>query len=436
MSTEKKAKKDKFKFVKYEDLDKPLVEDNASEQTDDSSVIIEKEPKIDSNDTKKEVVLEEKVEANGLEEKNDIDVSYQDEETIVLDEPIKEEPVKKINSFHKIHFSFEARIITMITCIVLLFLVACYLFLNALNYYKMEKVSYDEYSNVHYKVCLLENDYYENSCLEEGMEYVASLTDFVNANFEYNVDFSQDIKYPLYYHIVAVTKIFDKDNIDKVLYKNEEVLVEKTEILKKDHNMFLNNVIKIDYARYNDNVLDYQTRYSLNSSSNVEIILYLDEENETRKVASVVLPLGETTYSIKRNVITNLNRVIEIKEDTWNDFNTFCAVIASILILICIILIYRTTRLVLMVTNSKSSYEQKLSQILRDYDRLIVIARNGYVSADEKQIVKVESFEELLDAREALQKPIIYYKVNDVKSEFMVEDDDKLYKFVLKEADL
>ena len=89
-----------------------------------------------------------------------------------------------------------------------------------------------------------------------------------------------------------------------------------------------------------------------------------------------------------------------------------------------------------MVTNSKSSYEQKLSQILRDYDRLIVIARNGYVSADEKQIVKVESFEELLDARETLQKPIIYYKVNDVKSEFMVEDDDKLYKFVLKEADL
>ena len=140
MSTEKKAKKDKFKFVKYEDLDKPLVEDNASEQIDDSSVIIENEPKIDSNDTKKEVVLEEKVEANGLEENNDIDVSYQDEETIVLDEPIKEEPVKKINSFHKIHFSFEARIITMITCIVLLFLVACYLFLNALNYYKMMNI--------------------------------------------------------------------------------------------------------------------------------------------------------------------------------------------------------------------------------------------------------------------------------------------------------
>lgn len=421
MGAEKKAKKDKFKFVKYEDLDKPLEEDNTSIQADDSSVIIEKEQEIGLNDIKKE--------------ENDLDTSLEEEKKL-LDEPVKEEPVKKFDGFHKIHFSFEARIITMITCIVLLFLVACYLFLNALNYYKMEKVSYNEYSNVHYKVCLHENDYYEESCLEEGMEYVASLTDFINANFEYNVDFSQDIKHPLYYHIVAVTKIFDKDNIDKVLYKNEEVLVEKTEILKQDHNMFLNNVIKIDYARYNDNVLDYQSRYSLNSSSNVEIILYLDEESETRKVASVVLPLGETTYSIKRNVITNLNRVIEVKEDTWNDFNTFCAVIASILILVCIILIYRTTRLVLMVTNSKSLYEQKLSQILRDYDRLIVIARNGYVSADEKQIVKVESFEELLDAREALQKPIIYYKVNDVKSEFMVEDEDKLYKFILKEADL
>ena len=220
------------------------------------------------------------------------------------------------------------------------------------------------------------------------------------------------------------------------MYKNEEVLVEKNEISNKDHNMFLNNAIKIDYARYNDNVLDYQTRYSLNSSANVEIILYLDEENETRKVSSLVLPLGEQTYSIKRNVVTNLNRFIEIKEDSWNDSNTFCAVVASILILVCIILIYHTTRLVLLVTNSKSKYEQKLAQILRDYDRLIVIARNGYESADKKTVIKVDSFEELLDAREALQKPIIFSKVNDVKSEFMVEDDDKLFKYILKEADL
>ena len=350
--------------------------------------------------------------------------------------PVNNKKALEKNFKTKVHFSFEARIIVMVGMILILFLAACYLILNALNYYKTIKVNYDEYSNVHYQVCLNQNDYYGADCLDEDMEYVSDITDFINTNFTYNVDFSRDINYKLGYHVVAITKIFDKDNTDKVLYKNEEVLVEKTDISKNDNNVFLNTVVKIDFDRYNATVLDYQSRYSLNSSASVEVILYLDEESETRKVASMVVPLGEKTYSIKRDVITNLNRVVVIKEDTWNDSNTICAVIASLLILICIWLIIRVTRLVLLVVNSKSKYEQRLNQILREYDRLIVIARNGYESTEEKKVIKVDSFEELLDAREALQKPIIYSKINDVKSEFIVEDDDKLFIYILKEADL
>ena len=88
------------------------------------------------------------------------------------------------------------------------------------------------------------------------------------------------------------------------------------------------------------------------------------------------------------------------------------------------------------VTRKKNKYQDKLNEIFREYDRLIVIARDGYVSNIKKKIIKVNTFEELLDARDILEKPIIFSKINDIKCEFIVEDDDKLYKYVLKEVDL
>ncbi len=428
------SRKDKFIFEAFEEDNNSSVSEKEELNTSENLV----EDIIESKDNSVEVISHEG-EDKAVNNTDNIEVlDFVLDEDSKIEESIEEivdEPKEKF-SLKKMYFSFETRIIMMVCAILLLFLGAFILFLNATNYYKTEKVSYDEYSNVHYQVCLNQNDYYRQSCLDEGMEYVADLTDFVNANFEYNVDFSTDIDYHLAYHVVAVTKIFDTNNTDKVLYKNEEVLLEKTDISNNNQNVFLNTVVKIDYDKYNTNVLNYKNRYSLNSSANVEIMLYLDEDSETRKVASLVLPLGDTTFAIKRNVITNLNRIVEVKEDTWNDFNTICAVIASIFVLISIGLIIQLTRLVFKVVNSKSKYEKRLNEILSEYDRLIVIARDGYSSLEEKQVVKVDSIEELLDARETLQKPIIYSRINDVKSEFLVEDEDKLFKYVLKESDL
>ena len=152
-------------------------------------------------------------------------------------------------------------------------------------------------------------------------------------------------------------------------------------------------------------------------------------------MGSIIIPLGNSTYEVTKETINNTDRTIEVKESEWSDYNTICITIASILIVVSLFLIYKTTSLVLKVTNNRNKYQQKLTQILREYDRIIVIARNGYESNKTKAVIKVDSFEELLDARDTLQKPIIYSKINDVKSEFIVEDEEKLFKFILKEAD-
>ncbi len=351
-------------------------------------------------------------------------------------EPVVSEEERVSRLKKKLHFSFEARVTIMVICILLLFLGACLLIYETIRSGKNEVVYYDETSNTSYSVCLLPNETYHQECLEEDMEYLSELTNTIGAYFQYNVKLSTDISYDLAYHISAITKIYDAKDPSKVLYRTEDTLVEKTNFDNVDSQISIDTDVTLDYQKYNRVVKDYQNRYALNSAASVEAILYLDEATETRKIASIIVPLGQDTYHIQKDVITNKNQTVEIDGDFWNSYNITCAIIASVLILISLFLLYQTARLVLKVTMNHNKYQQKLSQILRDYDRIIVIARNGYESNVERQVVKVESFEELLDAQETLQKPIIYSRVNDVKSEFIVEDEATLYKYVLKESNL
>ena len=87
-----------------------------------------------------------------------------------------------------------------------------------------------------------------------------------------------------------------------------------------------------------------------------------------------------------------------------------------------------------MTFTKKSKYEIELSKLLREYDKHIVNSKDGYTYDESKDIVKVESLKELVDAANIISKPVIYSKINNVKSEFIVEDTDKVYKYVLKDS--
>ena len=333
----------------------------------------------------------------------------------------------------KVHISFETRVVVSVLFILLLFVWACILILQALNFGRNMKIIYSENSDINYNVCVDSVDYYPNTCLNEGMEYLTSITNKIKTKFKYKVDFSTDIDYDLSYHVVATMKIYDNNR--KILYENEDLLIKKTKIKDLRRKIDLNKNIEINFKEYNDFVLGYKNNYAVNSSATLEISMYLDEEKETRKVASTLFSLGNSTFGITKNTISNKDKVVEINNNTWNQYNIIFALIGSLLILVALLILFRLTKLVLKVTTKRNEYQTKLAYILREYDRLIVIARNGFVTTREKSITKVENFDELMDARNTLNKPIIYCKINDIKSEFIVEDDERIYKYVMKESD-
>ena len=339
--------------------------------------------------------------------------------------------------FKRHYFNFETRVAIMMVLVLLLFGSACFFSLEAINFGKNEIVSYDEVSKVDYKVCLKPNEFYNEQCIDEGLEYVSSMVDSITANFYYDVDFSTNIDYNLYYHVAAVTKIYDINDPNKILYQNNETIIDKTSIKNNQREIKFNDTVAINYDKYNTFVNNYLAQYGLSSSAaDVSLVLYLDEPTESRQIASIAIPLGKQTFGITKSATSNTNKTVEIVNDVWNEYNSICAFLATILVIISLVILFKTTRLVLKVTNNKNKYQARLHEILRVYDRIIVIARDGYESNKKREIIKVASFEELLAAHETLNKPIIFSKVNDIKCEFIVEDNKTLYKYVLKEADL
>ena len=333
---------------------------------------------------------------------------------------IEEKEVKN----HKFHFSFEARIITRILIVLVLFTTACILIYKVVNHTADYKLKYNEVSNTSYEICMK-----DNTCFKDDTTYNSNNINIIKATFDYNTEYDKKIKYSLKYYISLEIRTYNDDKKDSIMYFKEKKLIDDIEITRKSDNKNIHEKVTIDYSKYKEEIKDIQGKLS-----ECEVSLYIIEPNETRKISTLIIPLSKDTIEIYRNDTTNTDKTTDIKVNLWDKYSILYGVIASILILISLIIIYKTTRLVLRVTNNKSDYEQAIDDILKEYDNVIVVLKDGYKENKDIEVIKLESFEDLLKINNQINKPIIYSKINNIKSEFLIEDD-KLYKVVMKESD-
>ena len=333
------------------------------------------------------------------------------------------------------YISYEMRVISMALLSILFLGFASFFIFQAVTYSESKSINYSENSSIDYKVCLDENTDYTESCLGQDMQYLSLITKNIPITFNYTAKLSSPMDYNLDYSIVGSLKIVDRDNNEKVLYTSDDPLVTNKAVSSQNDTIHFTSNVDIDFKAYNNYVTGYKSRYSLNSDAYLDVILYLNESTGSRRVSSLTIPLGVQTYGISKSQTLANNKNIVNNEKKWTSRNYISAVIGTICALVGLIILIKLITLVLKVSNAQNKYQRKLNQILREYDRVIVVARNGYEMNPNKKLIKVLSFNELLDARDALEKPVVYVKVNNVKSEFYVEDIDKVYQYVMKEAD-
>ena len=297
------------------------------------------------------------------------------------------------------------------------------------------EIPYEEVSSVNYKVYLNDKTYYNKDFLEEGMQYISSIIDYVDLNFNYNAEFQGVDSYQVKKIVTADVKIVDRDNPDKIIYSKNETIKEENEDLDK---LNILDEIKVDYGKYNGIVNEIKTKYAISAKSMLTVsynIIYSSEKDglSNSKVMNVEIPLSEQMINISK---PNSTRVQDIYRG--NDKDTFKSVIMIILMLlmfiIAIILGIILVRKVRERISSESKYDRYIAKILREYDSYITEAKEEN-SLPYKDIIKVGSFKELLDVRNNIEKAIVYTKVDENTSKFQLIDE-QIYEYTVTREEM
>ena len=161
--------------------------------------------------------------------------------------------------------------------------------------------------------------------------------------------------------------------------------------------------------------------------------MILKDGKEETVLSSVTMPLTKITYNITKN--EKVNEISEYKVPT----NLALRILFTALIILGLGLIlysvYDLGKFLSKMRRKESAYDKKLKQILNTYDRVIITLEDKNTVNPDQDVYTVKSFLELLDVRDTIDKPILYHKVNNIKSEFYVQDINKTYKFTMKESD-
>lgn len=307
---------------------------------------------------------------------------------------------------------------------------------------KIINVGYSENGDADYKVYLKENDYYDKKVLDSGMQYVANVISSINSKFNYELHADENMVFNYRYKITGQLVISDPIDTTKILNTKNYILLDEQQISINSNNMVINEDVDIDYDYYNSYVNSYKTEYGLAVNSKLIVTMNINlegiyvEKNETlnkEQNLQISIPLSEQTFSINKlgdiNESGNLSTPI-----TAQITNKLLFVLAIVITLISIsgigLVIY-----LLLKDRKKNIYKITVNKILRDYGRIIV---NGNIEVNEKNIqnkIYPETFNEMVDASQTLNSPILYYEViPNEKCFFVIIKGDTMYKYRLTKA--
>lgn len=327
---------------------------------------------------------------------------------------------------------------------VVLLLVSFLLFINSVQLNsKIVNVGYSETGNADYKVYLKENDYYDRKFLDSGMQYITNIISTINSKFNYEIHADENMDFDYKYKVTGELIISDPIDTSRILHTKAYNLLEEKEESINSNNLVINEDIDIDYDSYNKYVSSYKMDYGLAVDSKLIVTMDIkvsgnykekgEKLNKTKKL-QISIPLNEQTINI--NVLSDkINENGNLSSNMSTTIKNKLLFILAILVLLVSMVGIGLTVYLFLENRKKNIYNITVNKILKDYDRIIV---NGNVELDENSFsnkIYPDTFQEMVDASQTLNSPILYYEViKDEKCFFVIIKDDTMYKYRLTRA--
>lgn len=348
------------------------------------------------------------------------------------------------NKGNKYYIDYKLRLSAYIGIFIVLVILIVVLLQNTLNLTSSTKVNYNENSNLDYKVFLKPNEFYEEEYLGKDKVYVASLIEKVEIDFIYNFNIEKKSDIEFDYDVIGKLTINDSSSGKNYFEKEYVLLDKKTATIKDSTNYNLFEKIEIDYAYYNNLASNFKQQYGVETTSDLTVYLRVNKQNDINNIANsldasamfVKIPLSQKSIDIELNYkdINNSSYIIKTNESITD--NIIFGIAAAITSIIAIVVAIRLSYLLGMLRTKKSNYDKYIDRILNKYDRLIVENKTG-PDLIKNNVIKISDFEELIDVRDNIKLPIMYYVITKhVKCYFYIKHDRDLYLLTIKAVDL
>lgn len=356
---------------------------------------------------------------------------------------VKSKKLSKQKTTKNIYFGYSKRLVLTIL-LFSIFLILTFLFvLKSFNYYEPEIINYKENSVLDYKVYLKENNFYGSEYLGKDMLYIASLIDKIVIDFNYLFDIDKVSSINFDYKIYAKLLITNS-NSGKTYFEKEYDLLKNKEykmINKDSYKLF--EKVSIDYDYYNSLANNFKQSYGIDMESNLLVYLKINKKDmnndfklNDQSIMLITIPLSQKSIDIKMDYEEINNSSYLVSEKNIILDNILYVILASVCLIVSIINAIKTIRLLALLKTKKSNYDKFVKKILIEYDRLIVENSTG-PNLDKNNVIKINKFEELLDVRDNLKLPIMYYNViKHHKCYFYIKHNEDVYLMTVKSTDL
>lgn len=303
---------------------------------------------------------------------------------------------------------------------------------------------YTEQAKVDYKVNLKENEFYQESSLDEKSAVIASLIQNIEIQFNYNFNLSQEQDYTYNYNIVAKTNVKESKK-DNVIYETTEELLSKPAQASNSKNLNILEKLTIDYNEYNDKISKFINVYGLNdTTSTLELSMYVNiinkydgtQVNKDNKVMTISIPLTTKTVDVRisSNVIKDTGNMLIKKSEFENAQYLFVAGVISAVA--GLVLVAKFVKYILDTRSAETMYAQELKQILFSYKSYIQKSNNE-ISKKGYKVIQINTFNEILGLRDTMQTPILMYtSEEELSTEFIIISDKILYVYVLSAKEI
>lgn len=353
----------------------------------------------------------------------------------------KEIVVHKTN--RKKYIGYSQRLFLSIFLFLIFFAICLFFSSKTFEKEKQSPVKYSEKRNVNYRVYLNNNPFYDKDYLDMDKAYVASLIKNIDVNFNYKFKITELSNISFDYKIIGELIIENNNGTNRYFEKKYTLLDNQAKKLENGNNFDIKENIKIDYGYYNQLANNFRSAYGVDTNSYLNLYMEINSNsseklnykiNDVNKIL-LKIPLSEKAVEIKFDQ-NNGEITKQVVREGNIIFNKNYLILEIIFLLLTIYFFLKTVKYIVSIMKKNTKYDKFVNNILKEYDRLIV-ETNTDIDLKKYNIIEIKKFTELLDVRDNLKCPILYYCITKhYKGMFYIKNNDDIYLLIVKDIDL